>query len=66
MYTFRDWLYRLLSACSHSIYVGFIQIAITTIANLSSCAEDSANFFDVDQVCTDESDVTYECHNIPA
>lgn len=31
-------------------FVGFIQIAITTIANLSSCVEDSGQFFDVDQV----------------
>lgn len=31
--------------------VGFIQIAITTIANLSNNAEDSGQFFDVDQVC---------------
>ena len=38
-------------ACVHVPFVGFIQIAITTIANLSSCAENSEQFFDVDQVC---------------
>lgn len=66
MFTYSDWLHRLLSACSHAIFVGFIQIAITTIANLSSCTEDSGKFFDVDQVCADESDDSYECRNIPA
>ena len=38
------------SMCSCS-FIGFIQIAITTIANLSSRAENSGQFFDVDQVC---------------
>ena len=37
-------------ALSYANFVGFIQIAITTIANLSSCAEDNGKFFDVDQV----------------
>ena len=43
-------MYMLLVHMFMFVLVGFIQIAITTIANLSSCAEDSGQFFDVDQV----------------